>query len=185
MRTRLVVLICGALTLGAAAPAHALKAYIDSRPDPGDPTDWLVVKARPGEKNFVVIDRDPFIHEFSVAVTELGVATTGAGPGCTKVARLIDCPHQSLVQLEVSLGDGHDTALIYDNWNSRNIYAGGGNDRITYMDDAPYQWGPAQYVYAGPGRDNIDVRNNDVDIVDCGSGADVVEADPIDWLTGC
>ncbi len=68
-----------------------------------------------------------------------------------------------------------------------NLFGGGGNDRLigNRGDDDIYAGVAADAVNAGRGDDYIDVQGDDTrDVVRCGSGRDVVRANPQDALAG-
>ncbi|QIN84219.1 hypothetical protein GBA63_17335 [Rubrobacter tropicus] len=68
-----------------------------------------------------------------------------------------------------------------------NLFGGGGNDRLIANrgDDDVYAGVGADTVNAGRGDDYIEVQGDDRrDVVRCGSGRDVVKANPQDALAG-
>jgi len=182
MNGRLVGVLCGAMVLGlgVAPPAHALSASADY--------DYLIITAGPGEKNILsVLAAGQGGVSSSFVIVESGTGTTGAGPGCTKVARVLHCDVASpYPQLILSLGDKADTAAVSGQFYYWEIYGGSGNDRINLSQASasnPFLGGG--YTSAGDGRDHLGLRNNSFDKVDCGAGADVARADGFDELTSC
>lgn len=118
----------------------------------------------------------------TVAVLLGGMAPAMAQPAGPGIVRVPDAPDDLRVDGttrsevvvgtadgdHVSAGPGDD--VIRTGRGRDRIWAGDGRDR----------------VYAGPGDDRIVVSgNNAADFVDCGTGRDVVIADPVDDLRGC
>ena len=178
MKGKWLGLLCGAIVLGAAAPAHALTAYVNY--------DSLVVYAAPGEKNFVTIQRDPAGEGPSpFLITESGIATVQAGEGCTATGPVIRCTldyDYAIPSLSLGLYDGNDTAIVNSGFYLSSVDAGAGNDRVDTSGGGGFGWSS---VNGGAGKDNIDTRNGVTDHVDCGAGADVIAADPFDELFAC
>jgi hypothetical protein len=178
MKGKCVAVLCGAMVLGWAVPAHALRAYVNY--------DSLVVSAAAGEKNYVTIQRDPAGRgPAPFLIVESGIASVKAGPGCTAGVRVIRCTlgnDYPTPSLSLSLRDGNDTASVSGGFYLSQVEAGNGNDRVDTTASGGFGWSS---VNGGAGRDNIDTRNGITDHVDCGSGADTIAADPFDDLYGC
>jgi hypothetical protein len=180
MKARLVAVLCGAIVLGVAAPAHALSASAD--------WEYLTISAAPGEKNILTVaEAVQGGPSSSFVIVESGTGTTQAGPGCTKAGRVLTCDVGSAFpSLNLSLGDKADTAAVSGHFEYWEVYGGSGNDRID-LSQAPASnpWVPGGWIGGGDGRDHLDTRNNSSDIVDCGAGADIARADGFDRLTSC
>lgn len=180
MKARLVGVLCGAMVLGAAAPAHALSASAES--------EYLSITAAPGEKNILtVLAAGQGGVSSSFVIVESGTGTTQAGPGCTKAVRVLLCDVASAYpSLTLSLGDKADTAAVSGQFEYWEVYGGSGNDRVDLSQapaSNPFLGGG--WISGGDGRDHLDTRNNSPDIVDCGAGADIARADGFDRLTSC
>jgi hypothetical protein len=180
MKARLVAVLCGAMVLGVAAPAHALSASAES--------EYLSITAAPGEKNILtVLAAGQGGVSSSFVIVESGTGTTQAGPGCTKAVRVLLCDVASAYpSLTLSLGDKADTAAVSGQFEYWEVYGGSGNDRVDLSQapaSNPFLGGG--WISGGDGRDHLDTRNNSPDIVDCGAGADIARADGFDELTSC
>lgn len=179
MHSRLLAVVCGAMVLGGAAEAHALTAYVNY--------DSLVISAAPGEKNTLIVQPDSTGDGGAAfLVIESGIATTTAGPGCEKVARVIRCATSydyPAPSLSLGLGDGHDTAMVTGGFYYESVDAGAGNDRLDLSKAGSFGYGA--WITGGSGKDNINTENGSFDTVDCGLGADKVNADFMDELFSC
>ncbi|HEX8065792.1 MAG TPA: hypothetical protein VF520_04610 [Thermoleophilaceae bacterium] len=180
MKARLVAVLCGAMVLGVAAPAHALSA--------STAFEHLTIIAAPGEKNILtVLAAGQGGVSSSFVIVESGTGTTQAGPGCTKAVRVLRCDVASAYPfLTLSLGDKADTAAVSGQFEYWEVYGGSGNDRVD-LSQAPASnpFVGGGWIGGGDGRDHLDTRNNSPDIVDCGAGADIARADGFDGLTSC
>ena len=98
--------------------------------------------------------------------------------------------HDAYWEQHVRLGDGDDVAIVdFGSTRVNSLDGGPGNDVLTVTT------GSAVTITGGPGRDvirggllgdRIWSRDNAVDVVDCGRGKDVVEADRHDLIgSGC
>ncbi len=180
MRGRWVAVLCGAIVFGAAAPAHALTAYVNY--------DSLVISAWSGEKNILTVQPDPTgLSAASFLIIESGNANTQVGPGCVKTAgRVIRCSldhDYPVATLSLSLGNLADVATVSGGFYSQQVSAGYGNDRVDLSDAGSFGFG--NWLDAGPGNDDFDIRNGSYDTLDCGGGADTARADAFDSLYGC
>lgn len=180
MKGTIVAVLCGAMVLGVAAPAHALSASAES--------EYLTITAAPGEKNVLtVLASGQGGVSSSFVIVDSGTGTTQAGPGCTKAARVLLCDVASAYpSLTLSLGDKADTAVVSGQFGYWEVYGGSGADRIDLSHapaSNPFLGGG--WISGGDGRDHLDTRNNSPDIVDCGAGADIARADGFDQLTSC
>jgi hypothetical protein len=82
-------------------------------------------------------------------------------------------------------GDGNDMLAL--DRGGGVAYGNAGSDTIRGSDlgDLIYPGHGLDGVTAGGGDDKIDVRDGEPEVVDCGSGADIVKADRRDVLIGC
>jgi hypothetical protein len=181
MKGRLVAVLCGAMVLGAAAPAPA-PALSASVLD-----DYLSITAAPGEKNILTVLAAEQGGVTSFVIVESGTGTTQAGPGCTKSVRVLRCDVAYVYpSLALTLGDKADTAAISGQFEYWDVSGDSGNDRVD-LSQAPASnpWAGGGWISGGDGRDHLDTRNNTPDRVDCGAGADIARADGFDMLTSC
>jgi Ca2+-binding RTX toxin-like protein len=75
-------------------------------------------------------------------------------------------------------GKGND--VMYAGPGVDFLYGGRGNDTMFARARADVAEPGADTVYGGPGNDTIFVRDGEPDVVNCGSGFDIVFADPTD-----
>ncbi|WP_251091532.1 hypothetical protein [Streptomyces sp. Caat 7-52] len=164
------------LTMAFASPASADPAFVTSG------GGRLTFTALPGETNNVTFDT------FSAGTLRVTDTTSNltAGPGCTGSGHTVLCAGAGVTRILANLGDRNDTAqndtdLASDlvGGQGNDILIGGdGPDRLTDLDG----WnGPTLTTVTMAGRggnDTIVSRNGGYDQVDCGSGFDVLLADP-------
>jgi uncharacterized protein YkwD len=167
----------------AWAPPGALGASASS--DLGG----VVYSAGPGEDNRLAVSLEGNVFTFTDAGA--GVAAGGAcsedGPGTARCLTLSPPDMFTVV-----LRDGDD--ILSTTAGVRVIARGGdGDDRLDGgpgpdilegdADDDTLDGGPGRdRIAGGDGDDSIDVRDDTLDRVVCGPGADVVASDPIDEL---
>jgi hypothetical protein len=176
MKGKCVAVLCGAMVLGWAVPAHALRAYVNY--------DSLVVSAANGEKNNLTIQPDP-TGTSSFLITDIGNGAQ-AGAGCVKTARVLRCTLSPDYppSLSLSLGDQADTAKVEGGFYYSQVDGGGGNDNLDLRGASTFGSG-GSYVSGGWGADTIDTRNGTTDTVDCGTGPDTAKTDFFDYRTSC
>jgi Ca2+-binding RTX toxin-like protein len=81
---------------------------------------------------------------------------------------------------------GRGSDVMYAGPGVDTLYGGRGNDTIFARARADVAEPGADTVFGGPGNDTIFVRDGEADVVSCGSGYDVVFADPTDIVKpGC
>lgn len=169
----------------AWAPPGALAASASS--DLGG----VVYSAGPGETNWLAVSLEGHVFTFRDVGDGVGVAAAGAcsadGQGAARCVTLSPPDNVSVV-----LRDGDD--ILSTTAGVRVIARGGdGADRLDGgpgpdvlegdAGDDTLDGGPgSDRIAGGDGDDSIDVRDDTLDRVVCGSGADVVASDPIDEL---
>lgn len=113
--------------------------------------------------------------------TDAAAKCTGGGTDTVECGRPPD-------QLRINLDGGDDDVTIDDLLPMAfTIDGGAGVDTLgggALRDTITGGPGP-DHVIAGDGDDAVFVRDGDVDEVDCGDGADTVQADAVDVLTDC
>ncbi len=129
--------------------------------------DWVVVSAPNGVVHNVLLRND---GSFYIKVTD-GANRIVAGKGCGYAdGGGIKCIHPKAVL--VVTGDKDDIVQISDSASNPIpawVVPGPGTD----------------YVLTGNGDDVALVKNNDLDIVGCGPGADILQGDAMEFTSGC
>ncbi|HST43131.1 MAG TPA: calcium-binding protein [Conexibacter sp.] len=79
-------------------------------------------------------------------------------------------------------GPGDD--YLEGGWNNDTLIGGPGRDTV-FADDTGAHCNYWTWCRLPFGNDTVDVRDGEVDTVDCGIGTDTVKADPVDLLSSC
>jgi hypothetical protein len=109
-------------------------------------------------------------------ITDWETPSGTLGAGCVAAAiGTAEC--SGVTSAALSTLDGDDSVRVYPALPT-TIDGGDGADTLT-------GGGAADTILGGDGADTIDARDGVVDSVDCGPGADTVQADAIDVLTNC
>jgi PASTA domain len=178
MRGILVVVVLIA-ALAAASAASAAQLAADA--------DRYVLTAGADDDEVDVDESDTDLFTIFSSVGTIDPDTTAAARCTGGGTDTVECGRPP-GQLRLNL-DGGDDAVTIDDLLQMTFAIDGGAG-IDTLDGGPLRdtitGGPgADDVIAGDGDDAVFVRDGDVDEVDCGEGADAVEADVVDVLTDC
>ena len=178
MRGILVVaVVIGALVAVSAAAAAQLSAEADR-----------YVFASGADDDQVDVDESD-TGRFSIFVSIGAIdLDAGASAKCTDGGTdTVDCERPP-DRLRLGLDAGDDDLTIDDLLPMTFTVDGGpGDDTLEggALRDTITGGAGADDVFAGDGDDSVLVRDGEIDEVDCGDGADTVQADVVDVLTGC
>jgi diguanylate cyclase (GGDEF)-like protein len=160
----------GLLVLPAAAPAAV-----------GVEGGVIQYKSGPLQFNNVTTTDDGTrwgFNDFLLPIASVGECTSSQGEGY--------CPKAGVTAMTISTLDWDDKVTVsvalpatIDGGTHDDTLQGGELDDVLIG-------GPGEDVLrGGAGADRFLARDGEADTIDCGTGADVVEADPIDTLTNC
>jgi Ca2+-binding RTX toxin-like protein len=175
------ILVAGtvAVLLGFAGSASAAQLS-------GEPDRYVFVGGVDSEE--VDVDEgDPGRFTILVSVNTIDL-DAGAASHCTDGGtEFVDCARPP-DQLRLNLNGGDDATSI-DEVLSMTFTVNGGDGDDT-LDGGSLRdsltGGPGEdEIAAGDGDDTVFARDGEADFVDCGDGADTVEADLLDSLTDC
>jgi Ca2+-binding RTX toxin-like protein len=171
------VVMIGALAVASAASAAQLS---------GAPDRYVFVSGADDDE-VDVDESDPGLFTIFTSPEAIDL-DTGAAAKCTGGGTdTVECGRPP-DHLRINLDGGDDDVTIDDLLPMTfTIDGGAGVDTLgggALRDTITGGPGP-DHVIAGDGDDAVFVRDGDVDEVDCGDGADTVQADPVDVLTDC
>jgi Ca2+-binding RTX toxin-like protein len=175
----------GAIALIGPAAAYAAEAHVENGPGGGR---TIVFTAAAGERNSVLVDRDPGFTDDLYQLEDQDNPVT-AGPGCANKPRtpfsgtepeIVRCETAGVTAIKVVLGDEVDSTRFGDlsgNVITDAVEGGDGIDRIVAS-------GGPSVITGGAGDDTIDSRGGDDQVSGGGDDDDIAGGPGSDTIVG-